>query len=204
MANVATPAFTGGFNDPVHGSQQGFRAIMEAMARPGTLQTPDGVTAPPPLNPVSALVALTLLDQDTSVWLDSGCHEQADVADWLSFHTGARITQNMATADFCILSNPKGVNVLADMALGSEEYPDRSATAIMQVTGFEANPDWVCEGPGIKGQIDFQPTGVDDSFLPVWSQNRAAFPRGVDLILASPTQLAALPRTTCIRKAREM
>ena len=39
---------------------------------------------------------------------------------------------------------------------------------------------------------------VPRHFVAQWKQNRARFPRGVDLILAAPDGIACLPRTTRI------
>ena len=59
------------FADPVRQSQQAFRAVMNAIARPGTtaeLPHPQGV--PEGWNAALTALALTLFDQDTRVWLD--------------------------------------------------------------------------------------------------------------------------------------
>ena len=42
------------------------------------------------------------------------------------------------------------------------------------------------------------PKGLPDAFLRIWSDNRALFPRGVDLVLTAGRQFLCLPRTTKI------
>jgi alpha-D-ribose 1-methylphosphonate 5-triphosphate synthase subunit PhnH len=41
-------------------------------------------------------------------------------------------------------------------------------------------------------------SGLPDGFAARWAANRAAFPRGVDVILCAGRDVAALPRTTAI------
>ena len=45
------------------------------------------------------------------------------------------------------------------------------------------------------------PAPLPRHFVEQWKQNRARFPRGVDLVLAAPEGIACLPRTTRIRPA---
>ena len=78
-----------GFADPVLASQAAFRAIMDAMASPGSIVAVDGLAhAPRPLGRAAAAVALTLLDYETPVWLDPLLAPSPDITDWLRFHTG--------------------------------------------------------------------------------------------------------------------
>ena len=55
-----------GFADPVGDAQKTFRAVLEAMARPGTIVVPPVVAAAPsPLAPVTAAVQLSLAEHVT-------------------------------------------------------------------------------------------------------------------------------------------
>ena len=52
-------------------AQATFRAVMDAMARPGTLQAVRyPAAAPAPMMSGTAAVALALFDQETPIWLD--------------------------------------------------------------------------------------------------------------------------------------
>ena len=199
---AAEPAshITGGFANPVFDAQSIFKAVMDATARPGTVQPARAETQPPqPLLPVAAAVALTLCDHDTPLWLDPTLRQTQLVADWLGFHTGAPLTETPAEAHFALVADPASLIALENFAQGTQEYPDRSTTLVLQVASLSAGERLVLEGPGIDGSASFAPSPLPRHFVEQWKQNRARFPRGVDLVLAAPEGIACLPRTTRIR-----
>src|SRR5579875_724137 len=76
-----------GFADPVTDSQLCFRAVLNAMSYPGRIcHAGNGLAAPPPLDPATAAVLLTLTDSQTSLALPS---EAGSCRDWIAFHCGA-------------------------------------------------------------------------------------------------------------------
>lgn len=188
------------FADPVHGAQQTFRAVMNALARPGTLQPVDGlIEAPAPLSPVAAAIAVALADYETPLWLDDPLAAAPDVAAWLAFHTGSRIIAAPSQAAFALVADPAALPDIAGFALGSDIYPDRSTTLILQVADFAANTATSrlrLEGPGIKGHAILAVAGLPADIVRRLAANHALFPRGVDLLLAGSSSVAALPRTT--------
>ena len=84
-------ALTGGFDNPATQSAHAFRSVMEAMARPGTIQNIQGGAPPEPLSVAAGTVLLTLCDTDTPVYL-AGKADTDEVRTWLAFHTGAPLT----------------------------------------------------------------------------------------------------------------
>ncbi len=194
----------GGFADPVFDSQAVFKAVMDAMARPGTVLPIKSLTTPPaPLSATAAAVALTLCDHDTPVWLDTRLAESAAVYSWLGFHTGAPLVDKPAEAAFALVADPARLPQLADFAQGTQEYPDRSATIVLQVAapspnGLQGHRTFVLEGPGIRTTAILVASPLPGNFIEQWNDNRARFPRGVDLILAAPGAVACLPRTVRI------
>ena len=192
---------TGGFANPVFDAQAVFRAVMDAMARPGTVQPVKAETQPPqPLSATAAAIALTLCDHDTPLWLDAALTRTPAVANWLGFHTGAPLAETPADAHFVLVAEPAGLMALENFAQGTQEYPDRSTTLILQAASLSAGDGLVLQGPGIDGSAGMAPTPLPRHFVEQWKQNNARFPRGVDLILAGPEGIACLPRTTRIRK----
>lgn len=194
-----TAAYEGGFADPVGASQTVFRAVMDAMARPGSVHIlPDVTKAPGPLSGSASALFATLADADTPVWLDPAMNRSTEVRDWIVFHTGAPVVTTASEAAFALVAAPQNLSALNGFALGSQEYPDRSTTIILQVASLTDGPMLVLEGPGIDGRAEIAPNPMPQHFAAQWKANRAAFPRGVDLILAAPGCVAAMPRSTRI------
>ncbi len=200
IAEQITGHITGGFANPVFDAQTTFRAVMDAMARPGTIQPAKALAQPPqPLSPTAAAVALTLCDHDTPLWLDQGLRQTAAVASWLGFHTGAPLANTPADAHFALVADPATLIAFENFAQGAQEYPDRSTTLILQVASLSSGEKLLLKGPGIDGSSTIAPASLPRHFVEQWKQNRARFPRGVDLVLAAPEGIACLPRTTRIR-----
>lgn len=195
----AFPVLSGllpGFADPVSGAQATFRAVLDAMARPGTVvavsPTPD---APAPLSPVTAALALTLLDMDTPVWLDPAAAQPA-VVEYLRFHCGCPLVEAPAAAAFAVVADGAALPPLAAFDHGSDDYPDRGATVIVQVASLSTAGPWRLKGPGIDGTARLGAAPLPVAF-PAWAvANHAGFPRGIDVILAAPDGVACLPRST--------
>jgi alpha-D-ribose 1-methylphosphonate 5-triphosphate synthase subunit PhnH len=183
-------AITAGFADPVIEAQAHFHALMNALARPGSIQPfPAALDAPAPLTPELAAVALTLADHEATLWLDETLAASKSVVDYLRFHTGARLVANPSDAAFALVADVAAMPSLASFAQGTDEYPDRSTTIIVAVE---------IAGPGIEDRTRFdlspRPTGLAVQL----AANRAKFPRGVDLVFVGAREVAALPRTTLV------
>lgn len=179
---------------PAFASQAAFRALMHAFARPGEIKTLSGVAAPAPLAPATAALVQSLADYETPVWLDGALAATPAVADWIRFHTGAPLVQKPREAAFALIADSRTMPELAQFALGSEEYPDRSTTLIVQIESF-AGRAFTLEGPGIKGTRRLAAGSLPDDFAERLRGNRELFPRGVDLVLVAGNHVAALPRS---------
>ncbi len=188
-----------GLSDPVLDSQRVFRAVLDAMARPGTVvELPLSLEVPAPLDPAAAAVALALADVDTRLWLGPWLNEAAGadaVRAYLRFHCGCPLTAEPAAADFAIVADPQAMPPLAAFNAGSDEFPDRSTTVIVQVPALHGGEPWTFAGPGIRDRVRLAVAGLPPAFRGWVAENHAGFPRGVDLIFTSGTRLAALPRS---------
>jgi alpha-D-ribose 1-methylphosphonate 5-triphosphate synthase subunit PhnH len=183
------------FSDPVLAAQATFRAVLDATARPGTIaRLTQPLTAPPPLAAGVAAIALTLCDQDTALWLDPGLRANPAVAEWLRFHTGARIVESSGSAAFALMSSSRDIPPFDRFNTGTPEYPDRSTTIVLQVDSFREGPVMTLTGPGIRKEQLVHITPLPSDMVERLAANRRLFPRGIDLLLATETEIMALPR----------
>lgn len=195
--------FGTGFASPVASSQSVFRCVMNALARPGSVQTVgDAVKAPSPLMPATAAVALALFDHDTPIWLDGQFATESDIASWLRFQTGAPLTDDATRAAFALIHSGANLLDFKSFALGTPEYPDRSTTLVVQVDTLTEGLELILHGPGIRGTSALRAGGLPSDFVERVQANRALFPLGVDLLLVCGDKLVALPRSTHVA-ARE-
>lgn len=182
-------ALTGGFADPPVQAARAFRAVMEALARPGTIATLAGAAPPAPASAAAGALLLTLADGTTPVWL-APSHEGGRLAAWLAFHAGARLAAAPEDAAFALGTWDALAPVLHRLPAGSPDYPDRSATLIVELPAL-APQGTRLTGPGIR----------EAAHLPLpdpaaFAANHARFPLGFDAFLTCGDRLAGLPRST--------
>jgi alpha-D-ribose 1-methylphosphonate 5-triphosphate synthase subunit PhnH len=180
-----------GFADPVLDAQAAFRAVLEAMSRPGRVQA----ILPPPelpsgLSPAAAAMLLTLVDAATPLRLAAGAEAEA----WVRFHCGCPLLRDGAA----FVLDPAAS--LLDLDAGTDEEPERGATLILDVAALEEGAGWRLTGPGIQHEHRLRVIGAPPGFVADWARNRARFPRGVDAILCAGTRIAALPRSVRIEE----
>jgi alpha-D-ribose 1-methylphosphonate 5-triphosphate synthase subunit PhnH len=181
-----------GFADPVLDAQAGFRALLEAMSRPGRVRR----IVPPPavpdgISPAAAAVLLTLVDATTPLRLGS----DGAVRAWVRFHCGCPLVRDGAA----FVLDPTAS--LRELEAGTDEEPQGGATLVLEVESLEEATGWRLTGPGIRDAHDLRVIGVAPGFVADWAWNRARFPRGVDAILCAGDRIAAVPRTVLIEEA---
>ena len=178
---------TGGFAHPALDAALAFRAVMEAMARPGTIQKTTGATAPAPVSQAAGCVLLTLCDANTPIYL-AGASDTPEVRQWIAFHTGAPFS-GPATCHFA-LGTWDDLMPLSQYPIGTPEYPDRSTTLIVE-TGALSQEGATLQGPGIETSASLALPDVA-----ILQANHRHFPLGCDFIFTAGGALAALPRST--------
>ena len=186
-----------GFADRVLSAQTTFRTVMDAMARPGTVRrVTAGVGTPPSLMRGTAAIALTLFDQDTPIWLDGGMAATPDIAKWLKFHCGAPVIADCSVCSFALASHGDALPAFDRFSLGSNEYPDRSTTLIVQVESLTEGWSYELRGPGIDGTAMLRAVIAPDDLFERHAINATLFPRGLDVVLVHDDAVVAIPRTT--------
>jgi alpha-D-ribose 1-methylphosphonate 5-triphosphate synthase subunit PhnH len=186
-----------GLDDPAHDSQRLFRAVLEAFSHPGRIvHLPMPPAAARPLSQAATAFVLTFVDRDTPLWLAPALDIDA-VRDFVRFHTGASIAKRPADALFAVLT-PDGMPPLDSFPIGTDPYPDRSATLVIELPSLAGGPARKWRGPGIQDhQLVGLPT-LPDSFWQSWAANNVLFPCGIDLVFAAGCDLIALPRSIAV------
>ena len=176
-------------------AQQVFRAVLEALARPGTpTALPAGV-----LESVAGAVlpVLALADLGTGICIleDAQCRW----GDLVSTATGAPLWP-AELARLVAAVRPVTDAEVRDFARGTASVPGSAALvslAVADVVGGHRR--WRMSGPGIDGATTISPVGLPPGFVAARNDAVADYPAGIDVLLATRDgRLVGVPRTTAI------
>ncbi|MEV1292148.1 phosphonate C-P lyase system protein PhnH [Pseudonocardia sp. NPDC049635] len=176
-------------------TQQIFRVVFEALARPGTVQRLPAADAPPGVAP-ALLPVLALADLDTPVAV---LHDADDGwRDAIGTATGAPAAE-LSDARLVAALRPLAADEPGRFATGSAAAPEAAALISLSVPALRGGPDRTLRGPGVPGTRTIAPLGT---VAQLWSARRAtAFPAGFDLLLVDPAgQVVGIPRSTRIEE----
>ncbi len=159
--------------------------MLDAMARPGeirALPVPPGV--PPGWNAALIALALSLLDQETPVWLDPVADSEA-ARTFLRFHCAAPLIERPADAAFAVIADPASAPPLHSYSIGDPQYPDRSATVLIGLPSLTGGPLLQWTGPGIQSSAAVAPGGLpsrqtgrcDHPYRPCFRHGRSRYPQ---------------------------
>jgi alpha-D-ribose 1-methylphosphonate 5-triphosphate synthase subunit PhnH len=176
-------------------SQQVFRAVLEALARPGTVMTlPDG---PRQMLAPALLPVFALADLGTGVCV----LEQADGhwADAVTTATSAPLWP-AELARLIAALRPVTDDEVRSFRRGTAEAPEDGALvslAVADVTGGQSH--WRLSGPGIAETVTLAPSGLPASFVAARAEAVTGYPAGIDVLLVTADgRVVGLPRTTTI------
>jgi len=165
--------------------QRIFRALMEAMARPGSLHPLgdwlDGAHA-------FRGVLGSLLDIKNTL---ADCHGLLEPRDWSLLQVRQEVAEK---ADYLLC---KGNSLpLGAPKIGTLNCPDQSATLLIQVDVLgHGSRTLKLQGPGIESCCTLLLEGFETTWLEQREQS-LSFPLGIDMILLDKDKVTAIPRTT--------
>jgi len=186
-----------GLPDDVHDSQQAFRAVLDALARPGQDRLIGPALPGVALGGALARLLLSLSDDETPVWWQNAALE---LPMWLRFHTGAMMAERADAASFAVFTDIAQGFALSDFAAGTAQSPEFSTTLFIELPSLADGPALEWHGPGIETVQRVGLQGLPDDFWTQWQANHAAFPQGVDIVFTCGEQALGLPRTTRVRR----
>lgn len=165
-------------------SQRTFRALLTAMSEPGTVTEvgSDGV----------GRVVATLVDHEVRlVELEEAPEVPAD---------------GWASADFVLIRGGSSRGRLLEVRRGSLEDPADGATAIYEVAEVGRGPLVLqVAGPGVgPAPKSVAVDGLDPEEVAAFTQTRAGYPRGVDVILLDKAgRCMCLPRSVSVEQVED-
>ncbi|MGV3553337.1 phosphonate C-P lyase system protein PhnH [Rhizobium sp.] len=180
-----------------HAENVGFRVILQAMSRPGLAvrATLPAACDVPGLPPAVNCVVRCLVDVDSPVWIDAGL-DLPSARDFLTTTCGASLVADPADAAFALIGSPLEMPSFDKFKLGDQDYPDRSTTLVLCLSGLTGGSSVMLAGPGIATSVRIEPLGLPDWFWQAWDGNAMLYPRGVDILLTDGVSFIGLPRTT--------
>jgi len=161
----------------VFDTQRCFRALLDAMAEPGTVQPLDGGLP---------LVLATLVDHEVRL---------AEVGD-----------PHWREADFVVVRGGSSHGDLAQARQGTLDDPAAGATAIYELDAVGAGPlALLLMGPGVGAEPrQLRLAGIAAEEIELFQSTRAGYPCGIDVILVGlDGRCAALPRSTTVEMLPE-
>jgi alpha-D-ribose 1-methylphosphonate 5-triphosphate synthase subunit PhnH len=185
---VAAPPLVRPGNRDAHRT---FRAVLDALARPGsTTHLPVTTGVPTALGP---LLALADLDTPVCVLGDRA----TDTEQWLgavALATSAP-TSGLGEARLVAALRPVAVDELLAVRVGSSADPEEAALVTIAVPALTGGPTVRLTGPGTAAGAVITATGLPAGWLE--AREAVAFPAGADLLLVDPDgACVGLPRST--------
>ncbi|MDR5838234.1 MULTISPECIES: phosphonate C-P lyase system protein PhnH [unclassified Caballeronia] len=202
MMQIDMTTLVPGFNDPVHDAQRVFRALLDALSRPGSVLAidaalpdnhamRDALAGRVPLAAFAALLALA--DYSTPVFVE---REDSVLGDALRFHASAPLTRDRRAAAFAYIDDARNMPSLDAFSHGDPETPETSATLFIRVPSLTEGEPLVWSGPGIAQTRTVGIAGLPPGFWRERAALAALFPCGIDCCFVAGGSLIGLPRTT--------
>lgn len=185
------------FASAVHNAQHGFRRLLKAMSEPGIIVVlPQLKHGWPPLNPATTSVLLTLVDNDTAIWLSDALSHDL-VRQNLRLHTGAPIVEQPRHSLFAVADHTLSAQELGALPQAPSLSPGNSVTLILQLPGLSGGRMLRLTGPGIQEERMIAPQ-LPECITDEFTDRPHAFPTGIDVILTCDDRALAIPGSTLV------
>lgn len=170
--------------DPVHDTRDAFDGLLDAMSRPGTVQSVP--------SPADHAVVSTLVDHEVTL-----STTDETLRDALAGQGRLDATPPEA-ADVVHLTGDRDVDV-RECERGTLVEPSDGATVVYVVDSLAAGATGAgttvrITGPGVDGTATLS-VSLHKAELAALADAQSSYPRGVDAVFASDDRLAALPRS---------
>lgn len=202
--------------DLVHDIQRAYRAVLGCAAEPGSAgdlgPLVDRLDIECPANKAFLLLALTLLDADSSLAVVPD--PQGETAAFIARMTYARIAAPDRAAFLFVPADPSlDADGLAETVLGACRGtladPHRGATLVLETARpFGQGPEttWLLSGPGLREpfalRLPADDGGRAHAAMEARAEACAEFPLGIDIAFVdSNARLVYLPRSTSAAEA---
>lgn len=177
--------------DPIHDTRQSFRALCEAMSRPGTVKRI-------PVSPADHAVVATLVDHEVKTHTDDDALRE-------TLSEQGRFDEAQPTEANVVHTRGVPSWDVGDLTCGSLVEPSEGATAIYRVESLSTDPEdglatITLSGPGIPDTRAVS-LGLPADELDAIAKAQSAYPRGVDAIFTAADQVVAIPRSVSMEVA---
>lgn len=193
--------------DEIFDAQRHFRVILDAMARPGKINTFPKleIGAAEGISLGQAYVALSLLNADTEFCFS---YESSLGAEYIIANTNA-VKTALEQADFIFEDRPQTPHAVEVSKEGDPAYPETAATHVVTVdhlsdaTNMPAGLLLELSGPGIEGKRNIRIDGPSEAWWNEIKLKNDEFPLGVDMMFVcdlpnGDVQIACIPRSSHI------
>lgn len=177
----------------VHASQRAFRALLDALARPGLptlVDAPSGV-------PAALVPALALADVDLTVCVLGGGNPRWEEV--VSIATGARAVE-LEQADLVVALRAPTPDEVRSVRRGRADAPEQSAWLALGCEAIGRGPVQIeLRGPGVPDARAVAVAGVPAEVFDALVGINRSFPAGVDTFLvAADGTVVGIPRSSSI------
>lgn len=186
--------------DFVFDTQFVFRKLLDAIAKPMTIESIDKLKNSFPENAFLTALGCTFLDNGAEMYVE----KNTALADTLSSLTLSKQT-DIENADYIFLTselNYETIRTIFEKAKkGTLPDPHKSATIIISCHSFEGDEDITVVSPGIKGAYNGKTSKYIKTILEIKQQLACEYPCGIDLFFISDKgDIFAYPRLARLTK----